>query len=533
MPKFSFVIPCYKSEMTISNCLGSIFDQDFKDFEVICVLDGPNDDLEEMIRVFKDVKIYKPDHGGACNARNHGLGHARGEYVIFSDSDMYWKPGILRTFSETLDKTGADFAYGGYRFTNYQGGHVPMDFDPYLFTVFNYVDGANPVRTDLVRKIGGWDTGLQRFQDWDLWIRLTKSGAIGVNIGDIAKDTDYPEKNSISGKDNYEKSYFEVRKKNNLPDNRVCVTSIAAPQHALRVAKLCGWDFWPNPSMLPKDYDAIYIFGFFVEGIDDHVKLLTKFGGGARDSKYLIHWIGTDIFNILIKFPYLHVRKIRRMLDRKDLKHFCQSNENKLEMTEMGFKVECLPLPVELTTDEVPFPEKFTVAVYDHGGSDEKWHKWLAMELTKAMPDVYFLFYGNKNAIGQSKNTEWVGRMDIKDIIKRSSCLLRLTVHDGYPVAPIEFMYSGRKVITNVKDMPFTNYVKLGEIREDRVVEIKKMVHDEIRKVKKSTRFGKDYKDLIKYYDDLLNPVKFKKRIENEIKRKSPKNKRVPAGSKL
>jgi len=222
---------------------------------------------------------------------------------------------------------------------------------------------------------------------------------------------------------------------------------------------------------------------------------------------------------------FLQARNIRRMFEKYDIKHFTQSKENFLEMQELGFMTEHLPLPVELTPAEIPFPDEFTVAVYDHNGSDEKWHKWLIMELTKAMPDVNWLFFGNRNAVGKLKNTEWAGNRPIKEIIGRSTCLMRLTVHDGFPVSPVEFMYSGRKVITNVKDMPFTHYVKIGEVSDARIVEIKKAVFDKVREVQKEPRFSShEQMKVIEYYDNLLNPETFKRKIEDVTKRETSKN---------
>jgi len=514
MPKFSFVIPCYEASSTLARCLGSIYDQDYKDFEVICVLDGPDEIAERIAKAFKaHVEII--EHGGVQRARNHGLKVAQGEYVLFSDPDMYWDPGVLRLHKEAFEKYGVDFTYSGYRWSDMEGGHLPPDFDPHLLTVSNYIDGANPVKRELAIKVGGWDEKIERFQDWDFWLRIVKAGGVGRKLDiDVSRSTDKPTEKSISGKDNYEQWFTYVRKKHQTYDRDICLTSIAAPGHASRIAKACNWDYWHDPAMLAKDYKAIYLLGMFPEGIQEHVSLFRDRKGGNRKCKYIIHWIGTDVLNMRLRTPFLSAKNIRLMFEKHGIINLCQSEENAEEMREIGFKdIKVLPLPLVNEFEPYPLPEKFSVSVYTHGGIDEKWHKWLIMELVKAMPDVHWVFYGDKNAVGGKGNQEWLGHVPIKDVIKKSTCHLRLTVHDGYPVAPVEFMLSGRKVITNVKDMPFTNYLDLGVITEERVIEIKKLVHDEIRKVKHDPVF-KQYEMAKYHYETLLDPKTFKEKIE-------------------
>ena len=515
--KISVIIPCYKASGTIAKCLGSIFDQDYKNFEVICVLDGPDDITERLIKAF-DVKYDVIEHGGACKARNHGFGMSEGDVIIFSDADCYWQPGIFRTYIETLTETGKDFVYGGFRYPDGQS-HNPHEFDEYLLTTANYIDTGNPVSRKWVEEAGGFDESLKRFQDWDFWLRVVKAGAVGVKIKDLTRETEHADKESISGQDNYEETFKIVREKHVKEERPICVASPAAFGHGLRVGKMCGWDFWHDPRMLPIDYKAIYLLGCFPEGIQGNVQMfMDGRTRDRRDCKYLIHWIGTDVLHMRAMLPFIQAKNIRLMFDKYNVKHFCQSEQNAEEMRELGFDVEVLPLPVENNYKLSPMPDKFTVACYDHGGVDQKWHKWLVMELAKAMPDVDFKFFGNRNAVGKDKNTEWLGHVPMQEVIDKSSCLVRFTIHDGYPVAPVEFMFSGKKVITNVPDMPFTNYVDLGVVNDDRVPEIKQMVLREIRKVQDDPIWTSAvHSDVVKHYETLLSKEKFKKRIEEVV----------------
>lgn len=511
-PLFSVVIPCYNASETISQCLGSIVDQDFKDYEIICVLDGKDEITESMAVLFDKVKCVTIEHGGACKARNKGLELAQGKYVLFSDADVVWEPGIFRTMKEKFEETGADFLFGGYRWMDRDGGHIPPEFNAHLLTVANYIDSGSPVKTELARKINGWDESLERFQDWDFFLRVVKAGGIGVRIPDNLKKQYFPKDGDISAKDNYEETYRIVRKKHGI-DRKICLATIGASRHTLRIAELCDWDYWPDPSMLPNNYDAVYMIGCFPESIDEHVSLFYDYGRKKiRTGKLLIHWIGTDILHMRMNVPFLQIKSMRESFKKQNVVHFTQSKVNVEEMEEIGFEVKHLPLPVQMKQFKAPLPEQFTIACYDHEGQDQKWHKWLITEVAKATPDVKFVFFGDKNRVGVSGNTEWLGIVKPDDVIKKASCLLRLTIHDGYPVSVVEFLISGRRVITNVKDMPMTDFMELGLISEERIEELKGMLINKIREVQDADPINGD--DALDHYSEMLDPKKFKKTIE-------------------
>ena len=528
-PDFSIIIPCYKASSTIARVLSSILDQDYKNFEIICVLDGPDEDTERIIKAFPTVRYEVLEKNmGAPSARNHGFRMSKGRYILFSDADVKWNPGMFRKFKETFEKNpDIDFCYGGFRWINSNDAHVPYEFDPYLLTVSNYIDTGNPLKREWVEKIGGWDESLKRWQDWDFWLRIVKAGAKGLKIDEITRETELPKPGNISSQNNFEETYQIVRKKHGIKDREICLTTIAAHGHALRVAKALGWDYWPRPDMLPNDYKAIYLLGMFPESVQDHVSLFLdrRTGMKPRDCKYFIHWIGTDVLHMRTMMPFIQAKNLRLMFEKYNVTHVFQSQQLKEEMEELGFKGEVIHLPIDATEFErSPTPKEFTVACYDHDGIDQKWHKWLAMELTKAMPDIKWIFFGNKYAVGKEGNTEFLGRVPIKSVIEKSSMLFRFTVHDGYPVAPVEFLLSGKPVLTNVPSMLYTNYLDLGIVADDKLASIKKRVYDAIRHIQKCKPFSPaEYQRIRTHYESLMEPKSFAKKIERLIDGKKTK----------
>ena len=90
----SFILPVYNVEKYLSECVESILSQTYKDFEILLVDDGSPDNCPALCDEWasRDCRIkalHKPN-GGLSDARNYGLEHATGDYVIFVDSDDFW-----------------------------------------------------------------------------------------------------------------------------------------------------------------------------------------------------------------------------------------------------------------------------------------------------------------------------------------------------------------------------------------------------------------------------------------------------------
>lgn len=101
MPKFSIIIPVYNVEKYIKKCLDSVFNQTFKNFEVIVINDGTPDKSMDIVKQY-DVKIIEQKNQGQSAARNNGIKTAKGDYLIFLDSDDYWEKELLSEINKSL-----------------------------------------------------------------------------------------------------------------------------------------------------------------------------------------------------------------------------------------------------------------------------------------------------------------------------------------------------------------------------------------------------------------------------------------------
>ncbi len=110
--KVSVVIPMYNCGKYVPHLLESILKQTLQDFEVLCVVDGATDTTLDEVNVFasKDgrVRCFSKENGGAGTARNLGMDHASGEYVMFLDADDLYAETLLEKMVSAADACRAD-----------------------------------------------------------------------------------------------------------------------------------------------------------------------------------------------------------------------------------------------------------------------------------------------------------------------------------------------------------------------------------------------------------------------------------------
>ena len=92
--RYSVIIPIYKVEKYLSQCIESVLRQTFTDFELILIDDGSPDNCGEICKKYagtdERIRYIKRQNGGLSAARNTGIGASKGDYLIFLDSDDYW-----------------------------------------------------------------------------------------------------------------------------------------------------------------------------------------------------------------------------------------------------------------------------------------------------------------------------------------------------------------------------------------------------------------------------------------------------------
>lgn len=114
----SIIIPVYNVEKYITQCIESVKNQTYKNFEAIIVNDGSTDRSVEICQgiINKDprFKILNKENGGLSDARNKGIEHANGEYIIFVDSDDWLELNMLERMMCVACDTNADMVIIGH-----------------------------------------------------------------------------------------------------------------------------------------------------------------------------------------------------------------------------------------------------------------------------------------------------------------------------------------------------------------------------------------------------------------------------------
>jgi len=175
----SLIIPVYQVEDTLKKCLASIFNQTFKDFEIIAVNDGSTDKGPQVLDKYKDsLTIINQDNRGAAAARNTGAARANGKYIFFCDADVVLKPTALEKMVKVLEiNPQISFCYCAFRFGWRSFKALPYSKE--RLKKYNYISTMTLLRRD---DFPGFDEKLKRFQDWDLWLTLAKKNKNGISL---------------------------------------------------------------------------------------------------------------------------------------------------------------------------------------------------------------------------------------------------------------------------------------------------------------------------------------------------------------
>ena len=122
--KISILVPVYNVEQYLPRCIESVLTQDFQDWEMILVDDGSPDKCPQICDEYsqKDlrIKVLHKKNGGQVSARQAGLDAAKGEYLMFLDSDDYILPKAISTLYIKIVED-YDMVRGGYVFASAQG----------------------------------------------------------------------------------------------------------------------------------------------------------------------------------------------------------------------------------------------------------------------------------------------------------------------------------------------------------------------------------------------------------------------------
>ena len=112
IPEISVIMPVYNARNYVKNAISSVLNQNFRDFELILIVDGASDGSEKICDAFakndERVVVVRQKNAGTSSARNRGLSVARGKYVTFCDHDDELTPETFERNYSLIEKYNAD-----------------------------------------------------------------------------------------------------------------------------------------------------------------------------------------------------------------------------------------------------------------------------------------------------------------------------------------------------------------------------------------------------------------------------------------
>ena len=181
-PLVSIVVPCYNSAETIGPCLESLVNQTYAPFEVIVVDDGSTDETATIARRYA-ARVIQRNHRGTSAARNLGWRQAKGDIIVFAESDGRYSREYLAAVTAPLADPAVGGSIAGIR-------QVWADRNTSLVRIQNYrwlsaahlihrgerETGVWAYRKADLERLGGFREDLFYAEDWDLARRLRATG---------------------------------------------------------------------------------------------------------------------------------------------------------------------------------------------------------------------------------------------------------------------------------------------------------------------------------------------------------------------
>jgi glycosyltransferase involved in cell wall biosynthesis len=189
------VIPCYNQAHFLTEAIESVLSQTYRRFEIVVVDDGSTDETSEVASRYpqqhqhhQQVRLIRQENQGPSVARNTGIRHAKGEYLVFLDADDRLLPRALEAGVEQLE------AHPECAFSSGRCDHVAVDGTPLPHTPRLHVEGDPYLallrrcyiwppavvvyRRSVFEAVGGFDTSLRSAEDYEMYLRVARRFAV-------------------------------------------------------------------------------------------------------------------------------------------------------------------------------------------------------------------------------------------------------------------------------------------------------------------------------------------------------------------
>lgn len=180
-PKISVIVPCYNQAQYLDECLQSVLDQTYPNWECIIVNDGSPDNTEEVALEWtkKDSRFQyiSKQNGGLSSARNAGIAEANGDWILPLDCDDKIGTRYLEYAQKEFDKGYSIIYCDAEKFGHQNGKWILPPFSLKNLAKTNIIFCTFFFKKEDYKKIGGYDENMKvGLEDWEFVIHLAKQG---------------------------------------------------------------------------------------------------------------------------------------------------------------------------------------------------------------------------------------------------------------------------------------------------------------------------------------------------------------------
>ena len=182
-------MPAYRQAEFVAEALDSLLAQTYTDWEVAVVDDGSPDNVADIVRPYAErdprIRFHHTDNHGVSAARNYGIRHTDGEFIVALDADDKLAPTYLeRCVSEFLARPEAKIVYTDWKFFGVTHRTPHPQYTGYKSLLVNNVIYCSAMfRRRDYEAAGGYDENIPfGFEDWDLWIRILDEDSIVIKV---------------------------------------------------------------------------------------------------------------------------------------------------------------------------------------------------------------------------------------------------------------------------------------------------------------------------------------------------------------
>lgn len=231
----SVVVPAYNAAGILPAALASLAGQAAV-HEVLVVDDGSTDDTAAVAAEHPGVRVLRQDNAGPSAARNRGIEEATGDWIGFLDADDRWLPGKLAAQLAAADRHPEAVLVAGDWVRSGPGQPVPVTAPDSpigyldLLLLNRFQTSTVLARTEVLRRLGGFDPALDGAEDWDMWLRCARTGLVLKLDAPVVVYTDSPGGYSKDLQRLYERMLVMLERERSL-----------APLPPRTVARILAW----------------------------------------------------------------------------------------------------------------------------------------------------------------------------------------------------------------------------------------------------------------------------------------------------